>query len=98
TSTLSIDFGSKYVGLALVHHPAPGVNRVVYAATIVVEPKPLTALVEPRAELRRRRRARKTRRRRLRRLAQALAGVPGAEQVVRFCRRRGFGHEDGRRD
>ncbi len=92
-TTLAIDFGSKYVGIALVHHPGPLRNRVLYAATVVVEAKPLNALSENRAQVRRLRRTRKTHRRRLRSLAQALAGVHGADQVVRFCRRRGYGYD-----
>ena len=92
-NTLAIDFGSKYIGIALVSHPAPLVNRVLYAATVVVEAKPLNALVESRAGVRRIRRTRKTHQRRLRRLSQALAGIAGAGQILRFCRRRGFSYD-----
>jgi hypothetical protein len=93
-TTLAIDFGSRYVGIALVEHPEPLRNRVLYAATLVVEAKPLNALVETRAQVRRMRRSRKTHRRRLRRLAQALDGIPNADQVLRFCRCRGFSHDE----
>lgn len=91
-TTLAIDFGARYIGFALLEHPASRVNRVLYAGTLVVEPKPLNSLVETRAAVRRLRRTRKTHRRRLRRLAQALAGIPNAETILRFCRRRGFSH------
>jgi hypothetical protein len=93
-ATLAIDFGARYVGVALVEHPAPHRNRVLYAATVVIEPKPLNTLSEARAQARRLRRTRKTHRRRLRRLAQALAGLPGAADLLRFCRRRGYSHEE----
>jgi len=93
-STLAIDFGARYIGIALVEHPAPRQNRVLYAATVSVEARPLNALAEARVQSRRLRRSRKTHRRRLRRLADALAGVPNAEQLLCFCRRRGFSHDD----
>jgi len=93
STTLAIDFGVKYVGIALVEHNENVHNRVLYAATVVVDPKPLRSLVENRAATRRLRRTRKTHSRRLRRLAQALAGVPNAEAIVRFSRRRGYSHE-----
>jgi hypothetical protein len=93
-TTLAIDFGSRYIGIALVQHTEPRRNRVLYAATIVVDAKPLNALVETRAAVRRLRRTRKTHKRRLRRLSQALAGIPNAEAIIRFCRRRGYSHAD----
>lgn len=93
STTLAIDFGSKYIGVALVAHCANVANRVPYAATIIVEPRPLKELVTPRAQTRRLRRTRKTHQRRLRRLAQSLAGTPNVEAILRFCRRRGFGHD-----
>jgi 5-methylcytosine-specific restriction endonuclease McrA len=93
-TTLAIDFGSRYIGIALVDHPEPRHNRVLYAATLVVEPRPLNALVETRAEVRRLRRSRKTHHRRLRRLAQALAGIPNTDVILRFCRRRGYSHQE----
>ncbi len=92
-STLAIDFGSKYIGIALVSHPEPRRNQVLYAATLVVDAKPLNALVENRAQVRRLRRTRKTHRMRLRRLAQALAGIANAGEILRFCRRRGFSYD-----
>lgn len=92
-ATLAIDFGEKYLGIALVEHAADMPNRVRYAATLVVEPKPLKSAVQPRATCRRMRRTRKTHQRRLRRLAAALAGIEGAAPIVRFCRRRGYSHE-----
>jgi 5-methylcytosine-specific restriction endonuclease McrA len=91
--TLAIDYGSKYIGLALVEHSRDHPNRVLYAATISIQSRPLKALVETRATARRMRRTRKTHRRRLQRLNQALAGIPNVESILRFCRRRGYGYE-----
>lgn len=91
--TLAIDFGSKYVGIALVRHTGEVPNSVLYACTLVVLAKPLSSLVETRASVRHMRRTRKTHARRLRRLRQALDGIPGADQLLRFCRRRGYGHD-----
>ncbi|MBC8877193.1 MAG: RRXRR domain-containing protein [Planctomycetes bacterium] len=93
STTIAIDYGAKYIGLALVEHAEGAPNRVLYACTVVVDPKPLKELVKPRADTRRLRRTRKTHRRRLRRLAQSLADVPNADQILRFCGRRGFSHE-----
>jgi len=91
--TLAIDFGSKNIGLALVEHTENVANRVLYAGTMVVAARPLNAAVQPRAMSRRMRRSRKTHAGRLRRLGQALAGINGAREIVRFCRRRGYSHE-----
>lgn len=93
STTLAIDFGVKYIGLSLVEHPSESANRVLFAATIIVEPKPLGQIVENRAASRRLRRTRKTHHRRLTRLAQALKEFPCAEQIVGFCQRRGFGYD-----
>ncbi len=90
--SLAIDYGAKYIGIALVGHTRGQSDRVLYAGVLVVEPKPLKASVQPRIGSRRVRRSKKTKRRRLRGLAQALDGVPGAETILRFCRRRGYGH------
>jgi CRISPR/Cas system Type II protein with McrA/HNH and RuvC-like nuclease domain len=92
-NTLAVDFGLRNVGIALVEHAPDVPNRVLYAATIVVDREPLKAAVQPRAMSRRMRRTRQTHKRRLRGLAQALNAVPGAAQIVRFCRRRGYSHE-----
>lgn len=92
-TTLAIDFGQKYVGLALVAHETARSNRVLYAATLVMESKPLKALVEPRSGTRRLRRTRKTHERRLRELGNALKGLPAPEQLLRFCARRGYAHD-----
>jgi hypothetical protein len=91
--TLAIDFGSKYVGLALVRHAPDEPNRVLYAATLVVEPKPLKEPIGNRADARRLRRTRKTHARRLARLRQALGDTPQADEIVRFCRRRGYSYD-----
>ncbi|MCE9544108.1 MAG: RRXRR domain-containing protein [Planctomycetia bacterium] len=90
--TLAIDFGSQYIGLALVKHGTEVPNRILYAATINVAAKPLAQLVTPRAQVRRIRRTRKTHQRRLRQLQAAIAGTLGAEQLVRFCGRRGYSY------
>jgi len=94
--TLTTDYGSRNIGLALMQAHAGQRPTALYAATIIVEPKPLKELVVRRAQLRRMRRTRKTRRRRLRRLADALRGIAGAETIVRFCRRRGYSHDPKR--
>lgn len=93
TTSLGIDFGSKFIGLALVEHTNDQPNRVLYAGTIEVAAKPLNGLVETRAQTRRIRRTRKTHKRRLQRLAQATRGIPNIESVLRFCRRRGFSYD-----
>ena len=93
THSLSIDFGAKYIGVALIRHSPKVANRVLYAAVIVVEPKPLKAAIDPRAGVRRIRRTRKTHRRRLRQLAQALDAIPGSPEVLRFGRRRGYSYD-----
>ena len=95
TFTVSIDFGSKYIGIALIMHSPAAPNRVLYAAVIVVEAKPLNASINPRTVARRIRRTGKTHRRRLRRLGLALGGIRGAEDVLRFCRRRGYAYDPG---
>ncbi len=92
--TLALDFGSKYIGIALVRHPSEMRNEVLYAGVVTVEPKPLNDLVETRVQVRRVRRTRKTHQRRLRRLSDALGGIEGEAAIVRFCRRRGFSHDD----
>jgi hypothetical protein len=97
-NTLAIDFGSKYIGLALVQHGPDCPNRVLYAATLIAEAKRLKAIVETRAGTRRIRRTRKTHARRLRRLRESLAGIPGTDDLLRFCRRRGFSYESDELD
>jgi len=96
--TLSIDYGSRYIGIALLRHTADVANRALYAGVIVVEAggskvKPLEKSIKPRARNRRIRRTGKTHRRRLARLRQALRGVKGGEEILRFCRRRGYGYD-----
>jgi len=93
STTVAFDFGSRNVGVALVEHTSKSSNRVLYAATIIVDAKWLTESVGQRAVTRRARRTRKTHKRRLRRLAQALHGIEGADQIVRFGRRRGYSHD-----
>ncbi len=91
--SLAIDYGSKYIGIALVSHSRSDPNRVLYGGVLVVEPKPLKKCVGPRAQVRRIRRTKKTGRRRLRRLAQALHGIGGAAEILRYCRRRGYAYD-----
>jgi len=93
--SLAIDYGAKYIGISLIAHTPEAPNRVLYAAVIVVQPKPLKASVRPRVGSRRLRRGLKTRRYRLRGLAAAIRGIPGAEEILRFSRRRGYGHDRG---
>jgi len=100
THTLAIDFGVRNIGLALVAHgddrqPA---NRILYAATVVVDAKWLNQAVAGRVAARGIRRTRKTHRRRLQRLGQALKGLPEAEHLVRFCRRRGYSYDPPEED
>lgn len=95
--TLAIDFGSKYIGLALVKNG--GGNQVLFAATITVEAKPLNALVDTRSMCRRMRRTKKTHKRRLRHLKQAIRdALPTISEstlnrLITFCRRRGFSYD-----
>ena len=96
--SLAIDFGSRYIGLALVRHTDLIPNRVVYATTVVVDAKPLNEAVQVRSQVRRIRRTRKTHARRLRGLSQALAGIPGSDTLVRFCERRGYSHDEPEAD
>lgn len=95
SATLGIDFGAKYIGIALVEHAESVANKVRYAATVIVDARKLNELSETRAMSRRLRRTRKTHRRRLRHLRQALQCLPSAEAdvIVRFCCRRGYGYQ-----
>ena len=90
---LGIDYGAKHIGVALVDG-----RRVLYAATIEVAPKALSELVKERAKTRRIRRTRRTHRSRLNRLRQAIDGIPGAKEVLRFCRRRGYSYKPKKKD
>jgi hypothetical protein len=94
SSTLAIDFGSRNIGLALIDHSGPVPNRVLYAATFVVDAKWLNARVTTRVQARRIRRTRKTHQRRLQRLSQALQDVPDVGPILRFCRRRGYSYDE----
>jgi len=91
--TLSIDFGYKNIGLALVRNQE-GVNTPLFAGTLQYDPFALSKKVGPRAQLRRGRRTRKTKRYRLNSLKKALSNLnlseEGIHQLVNFCRRRGY--------
>jgi len=91
--TLSIDFGSKNIGLALVRNQE-GVNIPLFAGTLLYDPYQLSTKVGPRAELRRGRRTRKTKRHRLTLLKKKLLAInlpnETIQQLITFCRRRGY--------
>ena len=91
--TLSIDFGYKNIGLSLVRNQ-DGINTPLFAGTLLYDPYQLSTKVGPRAELRRGRRTRKTKRHRLSSLKRKLLllNLPKetVQQLVRFCRRRGY--------
>lgn len=93
-TTLAIDFGSKNIGVALVHNHDDGNNEPLFAGTMIYDQVQLKKKLNPRPQLRRIRRTRKTKRRRMRRLEAGLLSV-GLDQetvgsLVRFCRRRGY--------
>jgi len=91
--TLSVDFGYKNIGLALVRNQ-DGINIPLFAGTLLYNPYQLSTMVGPRAELRRGRRTRKTKRHRLNLLKNRLLEMNLSEetvqQLVTFCRRRGY--------
>jgi hypothetical protein len=91
--TLSIDFGYKNIGIALVRNQN-GTNSPLFAGTIRYDPFQLSTKVGPRAELRRARRTRKTKKRRLNLLTKKLLAINLPEETVQrlitFCRRRGY--------
>lgn len=92
-ATLSIDFGYKNIGIALVRNQ-DGTNLPLFAGTILYDPFQLSTKVGPRAELRRGRRTRKTKRHRLNCLRKELLALNLSEdtvqQIINFCRRRGY--------
>ena len=91
--TLSIDFGYKNIGIALVRNQE-GTNIPLFAGTLLYDPFQLSTKVGPRAELRRGRRTRKTKRHRLNRLKRVLLSLNLSgdiiQQLLTFCRRRGY--------
>ena len=91
--TLSVDFGYKNIGLALVRNQE-GINTPLFAGTILYDPYQLSTKVGPRAALRRGRRTRKTKRRRLTLLKRKLFAInlpeETVQQLITFCRRRGY--------
>ncbi|RPJ01563.1 MAG: hypothetical protein EHM36_13300 [Deltaproteobacteria bacterium] len=91
--TLSIDFGYKNLGLALVKNGELS-NTPLFAATLHYDPNQLSRKVEDRAELRGMRRTRKTKKVRLRLLRERLTatGLDPAtvQELVRFSKRRGY--------
>ena len=91
--TLSIDFGYKNIGLALVRDHE-GINTPLFAGTLLYDPFQLSTKVGPRAELRRGRRTRKTKKHRLNLLKKKLFDTnltEGAvQELITFCRRRGY--------
>jgi hypothetical protein len=91
--TLSIDFGYKKIGIALVRNQ-DGINTPLFAGTLLYDPFQLSTKVGPRAELRRGRRTRKTKRHRLTHLRRELLAlnlsIETIQQLINFCRRRGY--------
>ena len=91
--TLSIDFGYKNIGIALVQNN-DGTNNPLFAGTLLYDPRQLSDKVEPRAQLRRLRRTRKTKRNRLRKLESRLLSLglqlETVQKLITFCRRRGY--------
>jgi hypothetical protein len=91
--TLSIDFGYRNIGVALVRNE-DGINTPLFAGTLLYDPIQLSTKVEPRAQLRRARRTRKTKRNRLSLLTRQLLARGTPQEMVRdlitFCRRRGY--------
>ncbi len=93
TFTLAIDFGSKNIGLALVHNQNR-VNIPLFAGTALYDRFHLSKKVEPRVQMRRMRRTKKTKQARLRRLEAGVLSL-GLERelvgwLINFCRRRGY--------
>jgi hypothetical protein len=92
-TTLAIDFGSKYIGIALVRTEGT-TNTPLLAGTIKYDRYSLSKKTEPRVQLRRLRRTRKTKKARLRRLEHGLVAL-GLEThtvnyLLNFCKRRGY--------
>jgi len=91
--TLAIDFGSRFIGLALVRNQ-DGHDEPLFAGTIAYKPSDLRSKVVDRAQIRRIRRTRKTKHARLRSLEHGLRsiGVPpeAVQSIARFSRRRGY--------
>ena len=92
--TLGIDYGAKYIGIALVRNSEDG-NEPVFAGTMIrSEEKVLKEKTHPRAASRRIRRTRKTKKVRLRKLKSRLLSLGLDEEttalLVRFCARRGY--------
>lgn len=91
--TLSIDFGYKNIGIALVQSN-DATNNPLFAGTLLYDPRQLSDKVEPRAQLRRLRRTRKTKRNRLRKLESRLLSLglqlETVQKLITFCRRRGY--------
>ncbi len=92
-TTLSIDFGSKNIGLALVRNEGDK-NIPLFGGTLSYDPVQLKKKLNPRPLLRRMRRTRKARKTRLRKLGQGLKSIGLDEkliiQLVSYCKRRGW--------
>jgi hypothetical protein len=93
TTTLAVDFGAKYIGLALVRNQ-DGKNVPLFAFTLAYDRFTLSKKAEPRVQMRRMRRTKKSKKARLRWLEAGLLTL-GLDQetvdsLVRFCRRRGY--------
>ncbi len=92
-TTLAIDFGSAYIGVALVRHQ-DGENQPLFYGTLTYDAQQLKKALGPRPQLRRMRRTRKTKKARLRRLEASLRALgldaDTTAHLVRYCRRRGW--------
>ncbi|RPI71991.1 MAG: hypothetical protein EHM38_02870, partial [Geobacteraceae bacterium] len=93
STSLAIDFGSKYIGIALVANE-DGLNTPLFAGTLKYENFSLNKKVQPRAGIRRTRRTRKTKKARLHRLKISLTaiGIPADRivDIIRFSKRRSY--------
>lgn len=93
TVTLSIDYGSQNIGIALVNKN-DGQNIPLFAGTLTYDQVQLKKKLNPRPQLRRLRRTRKTKRTRMKKLAHGLKSTGLDEktvsELVSLCRRRGW--------
>lgn len=93
---LKFDYGESYIGIAVTEFDGT-TNRVLFAATMLVERLPITKTIARRNAARRARRTRKTKLARLRNLRKAISDTgllssEAIESICRFCRRRGYGY------
>ncbi len=91
--TLGIDYGAKYIGIALVRNTKEG-NEPLFAGVLIRPERDFKDKTQPRAAIRRLRRTRKTKKARLRTLESRLISLGLDEgttsHLIRFCGRRGY--------